>query len=91
MPRYQKPEPAMTDKQAHTIVCALADLVGAMQAHVDPRLDHDWAGHMDSIRDLAAAFPQMSKDYASIIERLTATSWYADNITLGVLADGNTK
>ena len=91
MPRYQKPEPVMTDKQAHTIVCALADLVGAMQAHVDPRLDHDWAGHMDSIRDLAAAFPQLGKDFARDIADLTPASWYADNITLGVLADGNTN
>ena len=90
MQRKAKHDPMLTKQQLQAVQHAMCDLIGAMQAHVDASA-HDWAGHMESIRELAKVFPDYLDDFDKEIETLAQSSWYADNITLGVLADGNTK
>lgn len=53
----------MTDKQILAIKCAVADLMGALEAHEygDSNL-HDWKGHRQTIENLMEAFPLTTKN-----------------------------
>lgn len=56
--------PMMTNKQITALRCAHADLVGALQAHVQmDRLAHDWDAHRLSIEELEEAFPEQIEPY----------------------------
>ena len=59
--RCKTDDNVFTAAQISAIRCAFADLLGAWQAvklQADP-FAHDWDAHMESIRDLADAFPDL--------------------------------
>ena len=61
----------MNKKQKSAVLCALADLIGSAQAHMqDDIYAHDWSGHMDSIRELAEVFPTLCCNFADTIDKL---------------------
>ena len=44
-------------KQAFAVMCALADLCGALQAYQQSDVEgHDWKAHKQTIHELAQAF-----------------------------------
>lgn len=50
----------LTDDQAFAIRCAVADLVGGIQAAEEGDIHaHDWDGDRDTISDLLSAFPDL--------------------------------
>jgi len=61
----------MNKKQKSAVICALADLIGSAQAYTQGDSNiHAWAAHLDSIRELAEEFPDLSDDYTDAITKL---------------------
>lgn len=61
----------MNKKQKSAVLCAFADLIGSAQAYMqDDIYAHDWSGHMDSIIELAEAFPNLCCDFTDTIDKL---------------------
>ena len=61
----------LSKQQEVAIKCAIADLIGSMQAKNN--LDfhsHDWKAHLQSINDLMEAFPELTKDYVDEVNKL---------------------
>ena len=57
----------MTDEQHNAVLCAYADLKGALEAHdnLDP-MSHDWKAHGLTIAELAEAFPFLEDEDAKV-------------------------
>jgi hypothetical protein len=61
----------LSKQQEVAIKCAIADLIGSMQAKNN--LDfhsHDWKAHRNTIDELADAFPELCGDYKKQIVEL---------------------
>lgn len=53
----------MTKLQESIIRCAYADLLGAYQANtLQSNPNHDWDGHLETIKGLEAGFPELLSD-----------------------------
>jgi S-formylglutathione hydrolase FrmB len=56
-------EEVMSDKQKQAVACALADLIGSLQAFEQDDIHvHDWQAHQQSIDDLLEAFDFLNLD-----------------------------
>jgi hypothetical protein len=54
----------LSKQQEVAIKCAIADLIGSMQAKNNLDFQsHDWKAHRNTIDELADAFPELCGDY----------------------------
>ena len=54
----------LSKQQEVAIKCAIADLIGSMQAKNNLGFhSHDWKAHRTTIDELADAFPELCGDY----------------------------
>lgn len=61
----------LSKQQEVAIKCAIADLIGSLQAKNDlDFFSHDWEAHLETISDIADAFPELCKDYKEQIVEL---------------------
>jgi len=60
----------MNSEQLIAIKCAYADLVGALQSYNQYESTvHDWEAHLQTIRDLETAFPNVIESVEIEVER----------------------
>ena len=62
----------MTEQQITAIRCAMADLIGSYQAvkqEADPWC-HDWDSHIQTIQEMAEAFPDLETEFKSELDKL---------------------
>jgi hypothetical protein len=61
----------MTSLQESVIRCAIADLLGSVQAYKERNFDsHDWEAHQKTIEELLTCFPELTKDYRDFFQSL---------------------
>lgn len=61
----------LSKQQEVAIKCAIADLIGSLQAKNDlDFFSHDWEAHLETISDIVDAFPELCKDYKEQIVEL---------------------
>ena len=61
----------MTLFQQQAVRCALVDMIGSLREwqQGDAR-QHDWRGHLQTIEDLAAVFPNLGSEFNNEIDKL---------------------
>ena len=59
----------LNDRQKIAIRCAFADLLGSMEAYLDgDSHSHYWKEHLQSLKDLQEAFPDMNLKLSDKVE-----------------------